>query len=435
MFKRSLIEASTILTCESVLMSGITSAVMNGNQIWNNYYPAEWTDLNGFKLTQASTTTQAIFQVIDGAITTRAEFAGTFTKVFSAGTTLSTFLAGSPGVSSRVLIYENNVLVQDDFYSPAVDTNLIMTADHDATLSQLAKLYEGDDIFRGSSNAIQDGPIGYAGDDVFYGYGCPQGQSDYFNGGDGTDTSVYRGKLADYSISAVSQIYNPATLKTDSAGFKVVDGVASRDGTTELINVERLEFSDYNVALDTDSANSAGGIYRLYQAAFDRQPDLSGIGYWINEADNGKSAVIMAEDFTWSKEFLDLFHLPTPKDNYFTGVEVKTLVEGMYTHVLHRAADAGGLNYYAGVIQAHEKTVGRVLAEISDSPENHSAVASSIANGIRYTPYATAAQSLQVDEQEIPESLHLAEHAVSDDLYQIDLVGQHDPMIDWMWLF
>lgn len=254
--------------------------------------------------------------------------------------------------------------------------------------------------------------------------------TDLITGGSGLDTVVYSGTYA-------------SNTKTHQANgsFVVADSVSGRDGIDTLTDIERLQFSDYNVALDTDSANSAGGIYRLYQAAFDRQPDLPGLGYWIKAADNGKSAVTMAEDFTWSKEFLDLFHLTTPKDNYFTGVNVKTLVEGMYTHVLHRAADSGGLNYYAGVIQSHEKTVGRVLAEISDSPENHTAVASAIANGIQYTPYtAQAMTSLHVIDDidgvvAEPQTMALDSYSTYSDQYQLDLIGQtHDPMIDWIWL-
>ena len=57
---------------------------------------------------------------------------------------------------------------------------------------------------------------------------------------------------------------------------------------------------------------------------------------------------------------------------------------GFYENVLGRAPDAGGLNYYTGVIESHEKTVGRVLAEISDSLENYDATIELIQNGIQY---------------------------------------------------
>jgi hypothetical protein len=278
---------------------------------------------------------------------------------------------------------------------------------------------------------IPSAVTGHAGVDVLHGDDGddkidPGGGDDSIDGGAGVDTVAFTGSYASHVVTHQS-----------NGSYVVADKTSGRDGTDTLTDIERLEFTDYNVALDTDSANSAGGIYRLYQAAFDREPDLSGLGYWIDAADNGKSAVTMAEDFTWSKEFLDLFHLSTPKDNYFTGVEVKTLVEGMYTHVLHRAADAGGLNYYAGVIASHEKTVGRVLAEISDSPENHTAVANSIANGIQYTPYTSMPQTMHLDDEldAQPQSLSLNTLDVYGDPYQVDVVGQnYDLVHDWMWL-
>lgn len=159
-------------------------------------------------------------------------------------------------------------------------------------------------------------------------------------------------------------------------GFQVGDVV--------LGDVERVKFSDTYIALDIDGATSAGGIYRLYKATFNREPDLGGLSYWIAQADKGiKSAVAMAEDFVWSNEFQELYGITT-KDNYGTGSDVSQLVTGFYDNVLGRAPDQGGLNYYSGAIESREKSVGRVLAEISDSPENYAATIDLIENGIQY---------------------------------------------------
>jgi serralysin len=158
-------------------------------------------------------------------------------------------------------------------------------------------------------------------------------------------------------------------------------------GIDTLIGIERVNFSDKSVALDTDGATSAGGIYRLYKATFNREPDTGGLGYWIAQADAGtKDAVRMAEDFTWSEEFQNLYDITTT-DNYGTGTDVSELVTGFYENVLGRSPDVGGLNYYTGVIESREKTVGRVLAEISDSPENYDGTIELIANGIVFDPW------------------------------------------------
>ncbi|MBK6999001.1 MAG: DUF4214 domain-containing protein [Rhodoferax sp.] len=54
---------------------------------------------------------------------------------------------------------------------------------------------------------------------------------------------------------------------------------------------------------------------------------------------------------------------------------------------LHREPDAGGRDYYVGQITSHSKTVGQVLAEISDSPENIASLTGVMENGVVYTPW------------------------------------------------
>lgn len=209
---------------------------------------------------------------------------------------------------------------------------------------------------------------GTSGPDVFQG----GAGSDRIEGGAGVDTSKYTGSLIDYSIQRLS-----------NGERTVSDKIANRDGIDTLNSIERLIFRDKGLAFDTDGPTSAGGIYRLYKATFDRAPDHGGLGYWIDKADEGRSAVSMAEDFVWSQEFQKLYGVTT-RDQYLAGSNISDLVSGMYRNVLDRSPDAGGLNYYVGVINSKEKTVGRVLAEISDSPENYAATIGVIQNGIQY---------------------------------------------------
>jgi hypothetical protein len=158
-------------------------------------------------------------------------------------------------------------------------------------------------------------------------------------------------------------------------------------GTDTLVDIERCIFDDKALAFDKDGAASAGGIYRLYKATFNREPDHGGLGYWIAQADSKtKDAARMAEDFTWSAEFQSLYNITT-RDNYGTGTNVGNLVTGFYENVLGRPPDQGGLDFYTGVIDSKERTVGRVLAEISDSPENYNGTIQLIANGIVYDPW------------------------------------------------
>ena len=198
--------------------------------------------------------------------------------------------------------------------------------------------------------------------------------NDSIDGGLNTDTAVYLAARTNYTVT-----------ETDS-GFTVIN-ITGTDGTDKLVSIERLQFTDQAIAYDADTSNSAGGIYRLYKAALDRNPDLGGLGYWIAQADAGtKDAVRMATDFTYATEFKTLYGVQTA-DNYMTGEDITALVTKIYENVLNRAPDAGGRDYYAGQITAKSKTVGQVLAEISDSAENKLAVVDLIATGIEYTPW------------------------------------------------
>jgi hypothetical protein len=189
------------------------------------------------------------------------------------------------------------------------------------------------------------------------------------------NTGVFAGNTSQYAVSL-----------NGSGVIQVSDSVSGRDGTDTLTGIQRLQFADQNMAFDLNGPGSAGGIYRLYAAAFNRAPDLPGLGYWILQADLGQSAISIAAGFVYSKEFQTLYNV-TMTDSFGTGLNVNNLVNGFYLNILHRQPDPGGLAYYVGQITTHAKSIGQVLAELSDSPENYAQVAAQIANGIVYVPW------------------------------------------------
>ena len=199
--------------------------------------------------------------------------------------------------------------------------------------------------------------------------------NDVFQGSrDKIDVVKQAGNLINFSVQKIGT----TLLLTDNA---------ASGGMDTLVDIERVMFSDKALAFDVDGATSAGGIYRLYKATFNREPDTNGLGYWIGEVDlETKDAVRMAEDFTWSQEFQDLYDITTV-DNYGTGTDIRALVSGFYQNVLGRTPDEGGLNFYTGVIESKDRSVGRVLAEISDSQENYDGTIALIANGIVFDPW------------------------------------------------
>lgn len=243
-----------------------------------------------------------------------------------------------------------------------------------------AQLLSGNDLIIG--DFLYDDLAGYGGNDVFH-----ADLKDMVFGGAGIDTVKLSGRYSDHSIVQSTEIWN--LFEEDGSprleGFRV--SKVGLNDTLSVVDIERFGFDDLGIALDLDGATSAGGIYRLYKATFNREPDAGGLGYWIAQADAGnKDAVRMAEDFTWSQEFQDLYNITTT-DNYGTGTDVEALVTGFYENVLGRTPDQGGLDFYTGVIESKERTVGRVLAEISDSQENYDGTIELIANGILYDPW------------------------------------------------
>ena len=69
--------------------------------------------------------------------------------------------------------------------------------------------------------------------------------NDTLDGGSGTDTALYSASRASY------------TLTKSGAGFKIA-ALSAADGTDTVTNIERLQFSDAKLALDTGVSAAAG---------------------------------------------------------------------------------------------------------------------------------------------------------------------------------
>lgn len=186
---------------------------------------------------------------------------------------------------------------------------------------------------------------------------------DTLAGGGGRDRALYSGLRADYSIVRSG---DGASVTAHSSG----------EGKDSLLGIERLVFADAMVALDVEGA--IGQVFRLYQAAFDRKPDLKGLGFWINAVDQGAALKEVAAAFTGSTEFKGL---------YGSAPSHETFLAALYHNVLHRQYDQDGFNFWLGALQAGYSRE-HVLLEFADSKENVANVATLIANGIDYLPFA-----------------------------------------------
>jgi len=145
-----------------------------------------------------------------------------------------------------------------------------------------------------------------------------------------------------------------------------------------LDDADRIHFTDINVALDTERDMVGGQAYRLYQAAFDREPDKTGLGYWIKNMDGGLSLNDAAHYFVISDEFRKV---------YGSAPSNATIVDKFYEHVLGREGDPGGIAHWNALLDQGTLSVAQVLASFSESAENFAALAEIIGNGFEYTPY------------------------------------------------
>ena len=160
-----------------------------------------------------------------------------------------------------------------------------------------------------------------------------------------------------------------------SSSNAVVTNITTGEVDT-LTDVERLKFADTAIALDTSGVG--GQAYRVYKAAFNRTPDLGGLGFWISVMDGGASLKAVAGGFVGSAEF---------KSVYGASPTNAQIVTRLYDNVLHRPGETGGYNFWLGVLDRRDGTVADVLAEFSESPENQAALIGVIGNGFPYTPY------------------------------------------------
>lgn len=186
------------------------------------------------------------------------------------------------------------------------------------------------------------------------------GGNDVIDGGDGLDYAIFGGTAAAASIS------RPEAGRIN---------VSSGEGDDTLYNVERLVFSDSAIAFDVGEGEIAGSVYRTYQAAFDRTPDIDGLSFWIDKADNGTSLTEIAAGFLASNEFAAAYGAnPAPAD----------YVAKLYENVLGRPGEQAGIDFWTGKLTSGEASNADVLASFSQSSENVALVAPQIANGFAY---------------------------------------------------
>jgi hypothetical protein len=133
------------------------------------------------------------------------------------------------------------------------------------------------------------------------------------------------------------------------------------DATNLLRSWSAADLAAY-LAGSTTHAGLVPGVTRLYGGAFDREPDASGLNYWIQQRQRGMTLESMASKFAASAEFGKLYG----------ELGDRAFVEQVYRNVLDREPDASGTDYWVDQLYKGA-TRGKVIVGFTESGENKTA--------------------------------------------------------------
>ena len=200
-----------------------------------------------------------------------------------------------------------------------------------------------------------------AGDD----YVVPGAGSDAVFGGDGADT-LYTGVLG--RDAAIRASY--------ASDGKEIQGtiLLANDELDTFYGVETLDFIDVSVALDPHG--DGGRLFRLYDAAFGREPDRMGFGYWMDALRDGTTSMAkVAAAFAASPEFAATYRGSGDFD----------FVAALYRNALGREVDqseAREVSYWMSVSRIAGR--GNTLLDFSEATEHVDKTAPAFGNGRGY---------------------------------------------------
>ncbi len=105
--------------------------------------------------------------------------------------------------------------------------------------------------------------------------------------------------------------------------------------------------------------NLTGGVTRLYEAFFLRDPDIGGMNFWWGKANGGWSLGSIAQYFSHSPEFL----------GRYGSLSNAAYVDLLYHNVLGRAPDPTGRAYWLDQLDRGARNRGQVMIGFSESRE------------------------------------------------------------------
>ena len=165
------------------------------------------------------------------------------------------------GTISAFVVTSNGSYVISQTYAPGLSLPAF-SAYQDGTLAGYSTTLSGNDVYYTSANATPTGGASngvylYGGNDTYYENHVLMTYSDTFYGGDGIDTAVLPGKIANYKIQASNFVWDTVNKVSNLTGYIITDTTKAIN-TLQVNQVERLQFSDTKLALDTATTQAAG---------------------------------------------------------------------------------------------------------------------------------------------------------------------------------
>lgn len=187
--------------------------------------------------------------------------------------------------------------------------------------------------------------------------------------GNFTETTVYADLDGDGIYSKVMESYAPVTQANATPSVPLDTQVSTALATADrnLVTV----FGDDGVVDD---------VYRIYKAAFNREADTDGLGYWTAQVKFGASLTDISQSFVNSDEL---------SSRYGEDLSDESFVQALYQNVLGRSPDSEGEQHWVQKLASSELTEAQVLLSFANSAENVTNVANDVAYGIQYAAFVT----------------------------------------------
>ena len=120
----------------------------------------------------------------------------------------------------------------------------------------------------------------------------------------------------------------------------------------------------------TGETSSADSVIQLYVGYLNRAPDPSGAAYWLGQQQGGMSVDQIAQAFSAQAEATGRNAFLANPDVTDT-VALKAFVDGIYTNLFNRTADAEGEAFWIGQLQSGGSTIGGAVLNIMNGAQGN----------------------------------------------------------------